>query len=218
MSAFRNAIAEGADWIELDVQRTRDGVLVVFHDETVERTTDGVGSVADLTLDEIRSLDAGDGEQVPTFEEVIQLAHESGVGLLPEAKSAHLYPGMEVEMVEAINAAGYIDETVLQCFDSETLVTAQEHSPNMQVCPLYGLWELNLSEPSPGDATIVCPMAEMVILNPWMIRQAHADGRQVFVWFGVIENPVMDRFILALGADGLMVDDPAALAKILSPE
>ena len=58
LAAFKNAINFGVDWIEMDVQRTKDGVLVVFHDESVERTTNGVGMVADLTFDEIRLLDA----------------------------------------------------------------------------------------------------------------------------------------------------------------
>ncbi len=58
-------------------------------------------------------------------------------------------------------------------------------------------------------------MAEMVVLNPWMIRQAHKDGRRVFVWFGVIEHPLVMRFLLAMGVDGLMVDDPAAFAEVL---
>jgi glycerophosphoryl diester phosphodiesterase len=58
-------------------------------------------------------------------------------------------------------------------------------------------------------------MAEMVILNPWMIKQAHAQGKDVYVWFGVIESKVITRLILAMGADGLMVDDPVALVEIL---
>ena len=58
-------------------------------------------------------------------------------------------------------------------------------------------------------------MAEMIALNPWMIRQAHIEKREVFVWFGVIEHPLTMRFILALGVDGLMADDPVALAKVL---
>ena len=57
-------------------------------------------------------------------------------------------------------------------------------------------------------------MAEMVLLYPWMIRQAHQDGKDVYVWFGVIENSVMMRLMLAMGADGLMVDDPVTLAEI----
>jgi glycerophosphoryl diester phosphodiesterase len=215
LTAFRNAIDVGADWIEMDVRRTQDGVLVVMHDETVDRTTDGAGRVESLTLGQIRALDAGDGEQVPTFDEVIALARESGVGLLPEAKSPNLYPGIETEMVEALVEGGYVQRTVIQSFEMDALETVHETDPDVEVCPLYGLWALDLSDPRPSEANCLCPMAEMVVLNPWMIRQAHAQGREVFVWFGVIEHPTVMRFILALGADGLMVDDPVALAQIL---
>ena len=215
LSAFRNAIEVGADWIEMDVQRTQDGVLVVIHDETVNRTTDGTGRVGDLKLQQIRALDAGNGEQVPTFDEVIALAREAGVGLLPEAKSPYLYPRIEAEMVEALVEGGYVQGTVIQSFEPDTLETIQGINPDIQVCPLYGLWALNLNDPRPREANTVCPMAEMAILNPWMIRQAHAEEREVFVWFGVIERPLVMRFILALGADGLMVDDPVALAEVL---
>ena len=60
----------------------------------------------------------------------------------------------------------------------------------------------------PGDAQTVCPMAEMVILNHGIIRQAHTEGRRVFVWFGVIENPFTVRVMRFFGADGLIVNDP----------
>jgi glycerophosphoryl diester phosphodiesterase len=103
----------------------------------------------------------------------------------------------------------------VQSFEPQTLDTIKELAPDIQVCPLYGLWTLDLGGPQPGEANILCPMAEMVILNPWMIKQAHTEGRRVFVWFGVIEHPIVMRFILTLGADGLMVDDPVALANAL---
>lgn len=215
LPAFQSAIAAGADWIEMDVQRTQDGSLVVIHDERVDRTTDGTGRVADLTFERIRALDAGNGEQVPTFEEVIALGREAGAGLLPEAKSPHLYPHIEADMVKALAEGSYTDRTIVQSFEPAALEEIQELDPDLQVCPLYGLWALDLSRPRPSNANTLCPMAEMVVLNPWMIRQAHAQGRQVFVWFGVIEHPVVMRFLLALGVDGLMVDDPAALARVL---
>ncbi len=215
IAAFRNAIDIGVDWIEMDIQRTKDGELVVFHDETVERTTNGEGSVADLTFDEIRALDAGNGEQVPTFQEVIALAKENGVGILPEVKSPHLYPGMAAEMVAEIVQNDYVEETVIQSFDHDTLEEIHQINADMQLCPLYGLWKLNLNDPSPADASTLCPMSEMVILNPWMIKQAHAQGKEVYVWFGVFENKAIARLMLAMGADGLMVDDPVALVEIL---
>ena len=215
LAAFRNAISIGSDWLEFDIQRTKDGVLVVIHDETVDRTTNGAGAVRDLTLEQIRALDAGNGEQVPTFEEVIALAKESNVGIMPEAKSPHLYPGIEAEMVQAIVDADYAAKTVIQSFDPQTLEAIKIANPDVQVCRLYGLWEFNIGEAQPGSADIVCPMAEMVLLFPWMIRQAHTEGYRAYVWFGAIEHPLVMRALLTFGADGLMVDNPLALAEIL---
>src|SRR5688572_2000375 len=103
--AFRNAITQGADWLEFDVQMTKDGVLVVIHDETVDRTTDGSGAVGDLTLEQIRSFDAGQGEKLPTFQEVLELAKTNGVKILPETKSAHLYPGVEEKLLQDLEQA-----------------------------------------------------------------------------------------------------------------
>jgi len=215
IAAFQHAIDTGADWIEMDVQRTKDGELVVIHDETVDRTTDGTGRVADLTLEQIRALDAGNGERVPTFAEVITLAKEHGIGILPEAKSPHLYPEIEVHMVDTLVMNDYVQKTVIQSFDYDVLEKIKKIDQQINVCPLYRLWKLDLRNPQPSEANTLCPMAEMIVLNPWMIRQAHVEGREVFVWFGVIEHPLVMRFILALGADGLMVDDPAALAEVL---
>ena len=83
------------------------------------------------------------------------------------------------------------------------------------VCPLYRVWwEVDVN-PASGGAQVLCPMAETVALNPWLIRQAHREGREVYVWFGILENPTMMRVMLALGADGLMVDDTVALGEIM---
>jgi glycerophosphoryl diester phosphodiesterase len=215
LASLRNAVDLGADWLEMDVQMTKDGTLVVIHDETVDRTTNGTGRVADLTLAEIRGLDAGNGEKVPTFKEVIDFAKEVELPIIPEAKSPHLYPGLEQKMIQLIVEADYVAHTAIQSFDASALGTIHELNPGIPRCALHGLWDVNLGDPQPGEAGIVAPMAEMVVLYPWMIKQAHAAGHQVFVWFGIIEYPLVLRFILALGADGLMVDDTAALAGVL---
>ncbi len=215
LAAFREAAELGADWLEMDVQMTRDGALVVIHDETVDRTTNGSGRVADLTLAEIRALDAGNGQQVPTFEEVLNLARETDLPMMPEAKAPQLYPGLEEKLIQQLVEAGYADRAVIQSFDAATLDKLRALHPDVAVCALHGLWDVWLGDPQPGEADIVAPMAEMVILYPWMIKQAHAAGHQVLVWFGVIEQPLVMRFLLALGVDGLMVDDTASLVRIL---
>ncbi|UCH61284.1 MAG: hypothetical protein JSV61_07320 [Anaerolineales bacterium] len=215
LAAFRNAIALGADWLEFDVQRTSDGVLVVIHDQTVDRTTNGTGRVVDQTYEHLLSLDAGQGEKIPAFKEVITLAKEAGVGILPEIKSPDLYPGIDAQVLAEIKDADYLEHTGIQSFDHDLLEAVLRLEPQARVCPLYGLWQLNLKNPQINSAKTLCPMGEMVVLNPWMIRQAHQQGRQVYVWFGVIERPLVMRLTLALGADGLMVDDPATLAGLL---
>jgi glycerophosphoryl diester phosphodiesterase len=214
MAAFRNAVDLGADWLEMDVQMTQDGQLVVIHDETVDRTTNGSGRIADLTLAEIRALEAGNGEQIPTFKEVIEFARYAGVPIMPEAKSPRLYPGLEAKMVEEIMAAGYADQTVIQSFDASALARIRALNPNITICALHGLGDLTLGDPQPANAEIVAPMAEMVILYPWMIWQAHRAGHQVYIWFWIMEHPLLMQLLLAFGADGLMVDDMAMLVEI----
>ena len=82
--------------------------------------------------------------------------------------------------------------------------------------PLYGPWQFDISNP-PADSQFVCPMAEMVLIFPSMIQQAHREGRQVFVWFGVMEHPLMFRAMRFFGADGLMSDDPLLLVQSVAP-
>ncbi|MCB9422795.1 MAG: glycerophosphodiester phosphodiesterase [Ardenticatenaceae bacterium] len=216
MAAFRHAVEMDADWLEMDVQRTQDGVLVVIHDETVDRTTNGVGNVGDFTLEQLRALDAGNGEQIPTFEEVIALAKDVNVGLLPEAKSPSLYPNVETEMVNAVVEADYLSQTVFQSFEMEAVENLHRANAAVVACPLYRLWwEVDASAP-PGDAPVLCPMAEMLLVNPWLVREAHRAGREVYVWFGVLENPMMMRTMLAFGVDGLMTNDPLMLGDVLN--
>jgi glycerophosphoryl diester phosphodiesterase len=215
LAAFRAAIEKGASWLEFDVQMTRDGELVVIHDVTVNRTTDGTGAVRDMTLAQIRALDAGAGERVPTLAEVVALARAHGVGILPETKAAHLYPGVEAKLVDELLVEGYLDRSVIQSFDAASLERLRSLAPYARTCALYGLWRFDVRRP-PGDAQFVCPMAEMVLLNPGMIRQAHREGRAVFVWFGMFENRFMFEAMRLFGADGIMSDDPAALAAAMA--
>lgn len=215
LAAFRNGISQGAQALEFDVQMTKDNVLVVIHDETVDRTTDGSGTVGEMTLDEMRALDAGDGEAVPTFEEVVELGKAGGVTLLPEAKSPALYPGMAAQMLEQLQAADYLDRSIIQSFDADALEALRAGDADVQLCALYGLWGFNVTAPA-GDAQYVCPMAEMALLYPAMLRQAHQAGRPVYVWFLALEGPATIDLLRFFGADGFMVDDPAAAIQSLA--
>lgn len=214
LAAFRNAIGRGANALEFDVQMSRDGALVVIHDETVDRTTNGTGAVRDLTLAQLRSLDAGNGEIIPTFEEALQLAKAAGITIYPEAKSAHLYPGIEARMVQALQAAGYIDHTIVVDFEADSLERLHGLDPSLRLCALYGTGAFDVGAPA-GNAQFICPEAEMVLLDPAMIRRAHAQGRPVIVWFLALENPFMIRALRFFGADGFIVNDPVSALQVL---
>src|SRR5205814_5101727 len=124
LAAFRRAVELGADMIELDVQLTRDGEVVVFHDATLERTTDGAGAVSDRTLAEIRRLDAGAwfgpafrGTRVPTLAEVL-----AAVGL---PVNVELKPvgddGLEARALAVVESAGALARVVFSSFDAGAL-------------------------------------------------------------------------------------------------
>ncbi len=214
LAAFRNAIRQGVDGLEFDVQMSQDGALVVIHDETVDRTTNGTGAVRDLTLAQLRSLDAGNGEKIPTLDEVLQLAKANGMMILPEAKSAHLYPGIEAKLVQALQAAEYVDHTIVVDFEPDSLERLHNLEPGLRLCALYGTWQFDVGGPA-GETQFICPEAEMVLLDPAMVREAHDSGRQVFVWFLALENPFVVRTLRYFGADGLIVNDPATAMRTL---
>ncbi|WP_284139034.1 MULTISPECIES: glycerophosphodiester phosphodiesterase [unclassified Virgibacillus] len=144
------------DYIELDLQMTKDGVLIAMHDERVDRTTNGTGYVKDMTLAEIKALDAGSwfnekypdkadpdfvGLEVPTLEEVVQ---EFGRGsrYYIETKSPEVYPGMEAELIrilekyKLLGVNGPSSKVLLQSFSPQSLQILHELNPNVPLVQL----------------------------------------------------------------------------------
>jgi glycerophosphoryl diester phosphodiesterase len=214
LAAFRGAIALGADGVELDCQRSRDGALVVMHDETVDRTTNGKGAVADLTLAQLRALDAGQGEPVPTFEEVLALAKAGSVQLVAEIKSPALYPGLELEMYRAVQAVGHLDRTIFISFDWGALRRLRAAAPEAQLGALYDIWQFNFSTAPPG-VQFVGPMSEMALLAPGSLRPARTGGRQAQVWIGKYEQPWIYRRLRQQGAYSVTTNRPAEALRAL---
>jgi glycerophosphoryl diester phosphodiesterase len=140
MVGYQLAYDLGADLIETDVQRTKDGHLIIMHDTSVNRTTNGTGNVADLTLEEIRSLDAGikyapefEGEKVPTFREFLQGFKDKDVVLLIEVKASDI----EEQVLQEIVEEGMENQVVLQSFSIDTVKKFREIAPEISVGYLY---------------------------------------------------------------------------------
>ena len=147
LAAFDKAVEMGAYRVEFDLRRSRDGHLVVIHDATVDRTTDGQGAVGDMTLEEIRALRSHDknvqGEKVPTFAETIECLR-GRARLLVEFKDG----GLAEQAVRQIEAAGVEGQCTLSSFDEDSLLEARRLNPAVETAYF-------LVEPKEFDAAAV---------------------------------------------------------------
>ena len=138
MRSFRSAIAVGCDLIECDVHLSSDGRLVVIHDHTLERTTNGKGMVRDHTAAELRRLDAGKGERIPLLQEVVELALGK-VGLVIETKQMPIqYPGLEDKLVAMLRQLGAVEECAVVSFYHPSIKLLREMEPRLQLGVLEG--------------------------------------------------------------------------------
>src|SRR5208282_5527378 len=137
LAAFRRALAQGATFIETDLQLTRDAHFVAIHDETVDRTTNGHGSVHHLTLAEVRRLDAGSwfasefmSERVPTLEEILEFARKNDVVFYLELKPSGFWGG-EHAMISSLRDSSEIPRVVIISFDAVILAGLRRIEPTL---------------------------------------------------------------------------------------
>jgi glycerophosphoryl diester phosphodiesterase len=214
LGAFRAAIDAGADMCELDVQLTRDGAVVVIHDDTVERTTDGVGEVAKLTLEEIKRLDAGakfkggaiKGERISTLDEVFDVVGGK-CGLNIELKAG----GVENQVAQIMQARNAFGDSVVSSFDWEYLKNIQQRHFNIRV----GL----LAEEKPVDLMMNAVAMRAHSINPrWdmvtadLCKAAHERGLMVYTW--TVDSDSRMRALIECGVDGIMTNYPERLRTV----
>ena len=140
LKAFRYAIDLGVDYVECDVHLTWDDQLIVMHDDKVDRTTDGTGLIRSMTFDAVRRLDAGDGEQVPTLDEVLETV-QGKVKLLCELKGE----GVEEAAVDAVQARKMEAEVIFTCFHIGRLERVRARGDHLQLGAIL---------PNPGEEEI----------------------------------------------------------------
>lgn len=217
--AFRQAIDQGVDVLEIDVHSTAEDHLVVIHDRTLERTTDGHGNVHDHSLDEIRRLDAGQGERVPLLEEVIQLAREEGVRLCVEIKGIFgeeeaVLPG---KIVRALEASDFIHQSVLTSFSPAAILRAKQANSAAST----------MLDPSPQDGSLaareICEQAlragangvcyDYQILTPEIVRECQLTGLALWAWQP--DEPDDLRQLVRLGVHGIMTNRPNVLNEVI---
>jgi glycerophosphoryl diester phosphodiesterase len=216
-AAFDLAIRMGVQHIELDVEATSDGHIVVIHDDTLDRTTDGSGPVTSHTLAALQALDAGSwfgttfaGERIPTFTEVLS-RYKGRVHIHTEIKGRSTY--LSHRTADLVQQHGMGDQVTITSFQKARLEETRAYAPQLATGWLV---------PEVGDAVLtqarniglrqICPRANMVTAD--LVNRLHAEGFVVRAW-GVATEALMQQVVHA-GADGMTVNFPDKLIAYLS--
>ena len=226
--AFRNAVALGADFLELDVHLSRDGEVVVIHDATLPRTTTGVGAVQDLALSELRALSLKDkdgtvtDETIPTLDEVAVLVAPSSLELLLEIKAdarRARYAGIEEKVLAILDGRGVTRRAIVISFEAETVFRLRQLRPGVRAGALFSPRSLEQARSSVSaaiDELSRCGGAfvglQQSLVTAESLALAQEKGLLLGAWT-VNEAERMRRFI-DLGV-GVLITDRPDLAKAL---
>ena len=223
LRAFIAAADIGADMCEFDVRMTRDGEVVVIHDATVNRTTDGRGPVAAMSAAAIKRLDAGvrfgakfRGERIPMLAEVTQaLAGRCGrpcgrrCGMDVELKTR----GLETRVCEIIRGCGALESAIVSSFDWDQLKIVAEAEPAMRLALLGEKAPAAMLDAAFAmHAFAIAPRFD--IADAALCAEAHRRGLAVYVW--TVDDVPAIRRLAAAGVDGIMTNDPKRLREVVA--
>ena len=215
-AAFDKALALGADHVEMDVHFSSDGHIVVIHDDTVDRTTNGSGTVAAMSLDQLGSLDAGSwfstdygGQRIPTLGGILE-RYKGKLRFDIEIKAQ--VKGLSQSTADLVRGHGVTDSVTIVSFQQACLDELMAYAPELPAGWLVR--EVDDSIPAQAESmglTLLCPHADFVTRE--LVDDLHQRGFVVRAWGA--ENEEMMRRVVDAGADGLTVNFPDKLAEYL---
>jgi glycerophosphoryl diester phosphodiesterase len=218
LSSFHKAIEMGADSIELDVHLSKDGEVIVMHDPKVDRTTNGTGYIKDLTLAELKQLDAGklfagfQGEKIPTLQEVFDITKGKATYVIEIKNGPIFYSGIEEKLVEIIERNHLEDDVIVIAFYHPSLKKIKELNPCIKVGILFvGAFIDPWSVAAQVGADALHPMYEYVTEE--FVAEAHKRGYVVHPW--TINDSRQLELWHKYGVDGIASDYPDTLSGIL---
>lgn len=233
--AYEHALRVGADVLELDVHATSDGVLVVMHDDTIDRTTNGIGAIQDLTFEEIRSYDAGfrfteDGGEtfpfrgqglvVPTLAEVFEAFPDAPYVVEVKQES----PSIIDAFVALCREHGVVDQMIGAAFSDQVLIELREAAPEMatsmalvEVAAFWGLPpEDEATYEPPGEFLQVPTTFQGIdVLIPSFLERAERFNLKIHVW--TINDAEQMGELVELGVNGIITDHPDRLRDVVRP-
>ena len=222
LPSFQQAIQKGADGVELDAKLTRDGHVVVFHDMTVDRTTNGSGKVASLTLETIRSLDAGSwfhekfkGTQVPLLEEVFETVGRERLINIELTNYSSPRDGLVEKVCELIKRHDNQKQIIFSSFFASNLKRGEQLLPEiprglLAMPGFAGIWARSFGF-TLGEYHALHPHISSVSRE--QVQRVHRLKRRVHVW--TANKPEEIKRLKEWGVDGIFTDDPAAALQAL---
>lgn len=220
LSAFKKALEMGVEGIELDVQLSLDGHIVVIHDEMVDRTSNGKGLVKDKTLEELKSLDFGSwllndfkGEKIPTLEEVFEfLGNWKGLINIEIKNGPVFYPGIEEKVNRAIERFNLIDNVIVSSFNHYSLVEIKKLNRRLKTGILYvaGLYEPWEYVKRLG-ADAIHPLFYSTL--PEIVNGSRKNGILVNPW--TVDNPRSIKEIAHMGVSGIITNVPDVALEVI---
>lgn len=208
ISAVEKAIFLGADWIEVDVYAV-EGELIVIHDERLERTTNGTGRVMNRSFAYLRTLDAGNGQRIPTLREVFDCV-DRRAGINVELKGPDAADLTVALISEYIHTKGWhYDKIIVSSFNQRDLLTVREHDPRIRIGIVIGGLRVYYKRCARQCAAYsVHPRVDLI--NEEFVRNAHRRGLKVFAY--TVNRPDDIAHMESLGVDGLFTDFPELVA------
>jgi glycerophosphoryl diester phosphodiesterase len=226
LASFASALELGTELVELDVQLTRDGQVVVLHDPTLDRTTDGSGDVHGLTLAELRKLSAGyrarfgetySGERVPTLAEALALLRgraRAMIELKRESVGEDALAGIEARTLHEVRRAGMEDDVALISFDRRALLRCREQAPGITRGHLFHRASIDEVIEGARAAASTLVMPEKGMLSDALCARAREAGLKIATWVvdEVDELLSLERF----GLFGVGTNRPGVLLEALA--
>lgn len=215
LPAFEQALELGVDMIELDVHMSRDGELVVIHDATLERTTNGRGRIREKDLYQLKALDAGSwfsplfsGIKIPTLREVLDLA-KGKVQLDIEVKRR----GIEERVVNLLRDYSFFDQVLITSFDHKALLRIKKLEPSIRTGALLAMRPKDMvATARRAKSDILC--IEHSLMREGDIKACHREGVSLYLW--TVNDPRRMEHLIDLGVDGIITDYPDVLRRTLS--
>ncbi|MBT1104097.1 glycerophosphodiester phosphodiesterase family protein [Streptomyces sp. Tu10] len=198
LRSFVRAEASGMDAIELDLHLSKDGALVVMHDVDVDRTTDGSGPIAARTLAELRELDAGQGERIPVFEEVLDAVSSPLQAEIKDVAAARA-------LADVIRERDLVGRVEVSSFHDEAVTEIARLVPGVRTVLIASRWGADVVDraKAAGAATLALNIRRLTLE---VVEQAHSEDMKVIGW--VVNTQDHLRLARALGLDGATTDFP----------